>query len=104
MCNYHCETVAEVVKRLEPRTKIWGFSDDENPGTKYFDGHRDDGHHFAIVGGRFICDPWMLETEGRSVFDMEAPADADLIKEIYGSRENWTEITRSYICTEDGDF
>lgn len=104
MNRYHCETVAEVVKRLEPNTMIWGFSDEENPGTHYFDGDDEDGHHFAVVGGKFIVDPWMFEPEGRSVFEFGVD-DAE-IRKLYGDRSKWSQIDtqRGYTFTKDSDF
>lgn len=105
MNNFHCETVAEVVKRLEGG-QIWGFSDEENPGTKYFSGDDEDGHHFTVVDNRYIVDPWMLEMEGRSVFDLDSSKDKTIIKKLYGQRSKWTRIDtqRNYSFTKDKDF
>lgn len=104
MNNYHCETVAEVVHRLEPQTIIVGFSDDNNPGTAHFEGDGDDGHVFAIVEDRFIVDPWMYETEQRSVYDLQDPADAAEISRLYGDRSTWQSIEGDYRLTRDQDF
>jgi hypothetical protein len=105
MNNFHCETVAEVVKRIEGG-EIWGFSDDENPGTRHFSGDEEDGHHFVVVANRYIVDPWMLEPEGRSVFDLNAVSDKAIIKKLYGVRAKWTRIDnqRGYTFTKDEDF
>lgn len=104
MNNYHCETVAEVVRRLEPGTVIWGFSDDNNPGTAHFDGDGDDGHVFAVVDGRYIVDPWMFESEGRSVWDLRNPSDKSEIERLYGDRSTWGRHDNVNRYTRDSDF
>lgn len=102
--NYHCETIAEVIKRIEPNTQIWGFSDNENPGTAYFSDDGDDGHHFAVVSNRYIVDPWMFSGEGKSVWDLNDPTDSQEIKSLYGDPKRWTKIERPYEFTNDADY
>ena len=104
MSGYHCDTIAEIVKRLEPNTKIVGFSDNDNPGTYYFSGDDDDGHTFAIVDGRYIVDPWMNDPEHRAVWDLEAQEDADDIVRLFGNRATWHEVNDIYRFTRDSDF
>jgi hypothetical protein len=87
--NYRCDAVARSILAIEPNSVIAGFSDDDNPGTKYFDGHDDDGHAFVIVDNRYIVDPWMYEPENRSVWDLHDPKDAPDIKMLYGNPKNW---------------
>lgn len=101
-----------ILQRLgHDRVKIFGFLDDENPGTAA--GKMRGGHDFAVVDDRYIVDPWIVEVyngnittpmdEGldqltdQGVFDMNDPEDQKLIKIIYGPKENWT---RNYAAEE----
>jgi hypothetical protein len=92
--NYHCEAVAATVLQLEPLVhgpfggRIVEFTDSKNPGTAHFAGDGEDGHTFAVIR-RFVVDPWMFETEGRSVWDMDDPADAEDIVRLYGRAATW---------------
>lgn len=87
--NYRCDAIAKSIESIEPGAIIVGFSDTNNPGTKYFDGDGDDGHTFVLIDNRYIVDPWMLEPEHRSVWDMKDPDDLSDIKILYGDPSNW---------------
>jgi len=92
--GYACEIQEQLG---EDRVKVVGFSDSDNPGT-IFDGSdatlrpAADGHDFAVVDDRYIVDPWLTEfTESpRGVFDLQDPADAEMIARVYGDPEVWT--------------
>lgn len=91
---------------LGERVRIMGFSADENPSAVQ---QLADGHDFAVVDGRYIVDPWIVEVEsgtftvasgetidvgGRGVFDLESEQDAELIETIYGDRSKWRSMPR----------
>ena len=85
------------------RVKIFGFLDQENPGTAA--GSMRGGHDFAVVDDRYIVDPWIVEVfnhnittpmdEGldkltnQGVFDINDPKDQKMISVIYGPKEKW---------------
>ena len=70
------------------------------------------GHDFALVGGRYIVDPWAKDTRGdtdRYVFDLLDPADAEEIRRLYGDPAAWElveghmgEARRVYADEENG--
>lgn len=94
---FSCDSWAEyVVQQLPGRAVAYGFWCEDNPGTEIEDFC--DGHTFAIVDDRYIVDGWIKNVEGilpRAVFDLNDPADADIIKKYYGPRENWKPINKT---------
>lgn len=95
-----CSVHAGIISELE-NGQVFGFSQAENPGT-FFDDEdegEDEGHHFTLVGGRYIVDTWIAavkDAKGRAVFDIKNPADADAIRYFYGDPANWTDITSEW--------
>ena len=86
----NCADCAHFIQSLEPQTEIYGFWSKDNPTWAGAALH--DGHDFAVVEGRYIVDPWMVETEAlskRAVFDLENPADASEICRLYGNCFKW---------------
>ena len=104
--SFVCTFVASAIKMLEgDNVKIYGFSTEENPDSAYFlatEGEDSaEGHHFAVLNDRYILDPWIYDnfydypkTFDRSVFDLQSKKDEDIIKFIYGDKNNWTDITK----------
>lgn len=95
--SFICTYVASAIKMLEgDNVKIFGFSTSENPDAKYFveenGDDSDEGHHFAVLNNRYIIDPWIFDNFNRCVFDLQNKND-ELIKYLYGNRNNWTDIT-----------
>jgi len=85
------------------RVKVMGFYVEDNPEAGV--GSICDGHDFAVVDGRYIVDPWLVEVEtgsitthkgtkleldGQGVFDMEL--EPERVLNIYGWAKNWTEL------------
>lgn len=95
--SFICSYVASAIKMLEgDGVKIYGFSYDENPSSIYFSEEElQEGHHFAVLNDRYIIDPWVYEDYNRSVFDLNKDEDNDVIKHIYGDKNNWTDITKN---------
>ena len=96
--SFICSYVTSAVKMLEGDSiKIFGFSTSENPEATYFmeeyGGECDEGHHFAVMNGRYIIDPWVYDNFDRSVFDLQNQKDKDIIRYIYGDKNKWTDIT-----------
>lgn len=96
--SFICTYVASAIKMLEGDSiRIYGFSTRENPDAKYFvednGDDSDDGHHFAVMNGRYIIDPWMFDNFNRSVFDLESRDDKEIIEYLYGDRIKWVDIT-----------
>ena len=86
----NCSDCARYIRSRERNTTIYGFWSQENP--RWAGSHLYDGHDFAVVDGRFIVDPWIVETERlsrRSVFDLKDPADRMEIRRIYGAECSW---------------
>lgn len=72
--------------------KIYGFWNEENPSaTIAREGY--DGHDFAVVNGRYLVDAWATHIEtvpdAKPVYDLKNPADAALVRKLYGPRESW---------------
>lgn len=80
----------------------WGYYEKDNPTSAI--GQLSTGHDFAVLDGRYIIDAWVLEVEngnisthdgsvvdvgGRTVWDMEDPADTDMIATLYGDISTW---------------
>jgi hypothetical protein len=104
--SFICTYVASAVKMLEgSNVKIYGFSIYNNPDAEYFsDEEGDEGHHFAVLDGRYILDAWIYNNYqdyqanikfNRSVFDLENKEDKKIIKYLYGNRNKWVDITKN---------
>lgn len=103
--SFICTFVASAIKMIEgDKIKIYGFSTTENPDAEYFVEENgedsDEGHHFAVLNDRYIIDPWIYDnyynypkTFQRSVFDLQNKNDEEIIRYLYGDRNNWTDIT-----------
>lgn len=81
--NYVCE-------QLPDRAKRFGFWVKENPAPSL--ARLCDGHDFAVVDERYIVDGWLKNVEcvvDRAVFDIQDPADADVIRAYYGDPSKW---------------
>ena len=73
--------------------QIQGFWTAENPMATHPALRNDDGHDFAVVGNRFIVDPWISVYTGyetQTVYDLKDPLDTPKIREIYGDPACWT--------------
>lgn len=104
--SFICTWVSSAIKMLEgDDIKIYGFSTEENPESEYFMEENgedsDEGHHFAVMNDRYIIDPWIYNnyynypnTFNRSVFDLQNKDDEEIIKYIYGDKNNWTDLTK----------
>jgi len=97
--SFICSYVASAIKMLVgDDIKIYGFSTMENPDAKYFVEENgedsDEGHHFAVMNGRYIIDPWVYENFNRSVFDLKDKKDKEIISYLYGDKNKWTDITK----------
>jgi hypothetical protein len=95
-----CINCAEWVQAHEPNCRILGWRKHANPtATVLGDAFRGIiGHHFALVGDRYIVDPWALETARtttQAVFDLEHPRDRALVRVLYGDPETWEESERA---------
>lgn len=90
------------------RVKVMGFHLEDNPQAGV--GSICDGHDFAVVDGRYIVDPWLVEVEtgnitthkgtklslnGQGVFDLET--EAELVADVYGNKEYWNEMGSSTV-------
>jgi predicted GNAT family acetyltransferase len=96
--SFICSYVTSAIKMLEgDKIKVYGFSVMENPDAEYFvedyGDDSDEGHHFAVMNGRYIIDPWVYDNFDRSVFDLQSKEDEDIIRYIYGDVNKWTDIT-----------
>lgn len=94
-----CHECADYIRSLEPNTAIYGFWSRENTG--WAGAILVDGHDFAVVDGRYIVDPWIVETErlsDRAVFDLKDPADQAEVRRIYGDRKAWRLVEPPVDC------
>lgn len=82
----------EVLRRLgAERVKVYGFFADDNPKAKI--GQVAEGHDFALVDDKFIVDPWIATVESVSdEFVFELGVDDQVIAELYGEKDKWTQI------------
>jgi len=114
--SFICTSVAYIVKMLEgDKAKIYGFSQLHNPSALYFideDIDEDEGHHFVVIGDRYIIDPWIYNNYmdynsgkifGRSVFDLNDSGDKNIIKYLYGDKNKWVDIT-NYVVKNNQNF
>ena len=86
-----CGFCAAYIVRLEGAGRVMGFYDGVNPAA-HAAGHPGGAHDFALIGDRYIVDPWVKETgctSKRSVFDLQDPRDAEEIRYLYGDRGTW---------------
>lgn len=90
---------------LQGRVQIFGFANEDNPKSRVA---REEihvsGHDFAVVDGRFLVDPWprlvpMVFEE--MVFDLQDPADAKFVLDVYGPRECWTHMLDTQAYAEE---
>lgn len=92
-----CTTWAAYVRRLEgPRAKLYGIDSDSVPESEIVDFYG--GHDFAVVDDRFIVDGWSVNVHGFSrtaVFDLLDPADASVIRQLFGDPSRWLDRCRS---------
>lgn len=84
----------QVAKGLPGRVQIWGFANEDNPGSRVAQEElHPDGHDFALVDERYLVDPWIRLVVGESgacVFDLHDAADAAIVLKTYGPQECWT--------------
>ncbi len=72
------------------RVEVFGYEAENNPTSAISD--IAGGHDFAVVDGRYIVDPWIVDVEAvsnRGVHDLADPADAAEIARIYGDHTTW---------------
>lgn len=91
-----CTNCAEWIRAHEPDCRILGWPKHANPtATVMGDVLRGViGHDFAVVGDRYIVDPWAIETARtttQAVFDLDDPRDHALVRTLYGDPEAWEE-------------
>ena len=106
--GYHgCQCTGFAVRIQEKlgadRVQVMGFTMEDNPQAGI--GSICNGHDFALVDGRYIVDPWLVEVEtgsittpkgtkleldGQGVFDLET--EAELVTTIYGNKKYWIEM------------
>ena len=94
-----CSECADYIRSLEPNTAIYGFWSREN--TSWAGAILQDGHDFAVVQGRYIVDPWIVETERlseRAVFDLKDSTDQAEVRPIYGDRKSWRLVESTVEC------
>jgi hypothetical protein len=91
----NCYDCASYIRSREPGAAVFGFFSRDNP--TWAGAQLVDGHDFVIVQGRYIVDPWIVETEhlsDRSVFDIERIEDAAEITRLYGRSDRWVLVER----------
>lgn len=89
-CLAVCTNGARYVVSLIGRGKVFGFAEDENPGTA--PGEIAFGHDFAVIDDRWIVDLWSKHFSGISdwcVFDLESDLDEHEIRRLFGDRSKW---------------
>jgi hypothetical protein len=87
-----CTTGACAIAKKYRGTVVGYFSQD-NPTAKL--GANEGGHDFALVGNRYVVDPWAKHVDGsvqRATLDLEDPADAATARELYGDRSTWKAV------------
>lgn len=92
VCTDHADWAREQLGNGE----IWGFFDDDNPGTAT--GKCAGGHDFLVVDGRWIVDLWskfVACISDRAVFDLDSESDAAEVKRLFGDREKWVLVSRN---------
>jgi len=51
------------------------------------------GKNYAVMNDRYIIDPWVFDNFNRSVFDLQNKNDEEIVRYLYGDKNNWTDIT-----------
>lgn len=90
-----CTDYANWARELLGRGEVWGFYDDDNPGTAT--GELAGGHDFLLVDDRWIVDLWskfVACISDRAVFDLQAESDALDILRLIGDRNKWVLVSR----------
>ncbi|ARL04218.1 hypothetical protein [Burkholderia pseudomallei] len=87
----------QVGRKLPDRTEIFGFANEHNPTSRVArEEIHPGGHDFALVDGRYLVDPWIRLVAAacdQICFDLGDPADAELVRDLYGPRECWRRMT-----------
>lgn len=109
----HCTSGACQVKKLFPgQVEIFGWHENRSVGAAIDEWYG--GHDFALLRGRWLIDVWMrhvivtnpgygeprpwrepltrdyrLPEQARSVYDLENPDDARMVRILYGDRRGW---------------
>lgn len=99
----YCTNWARYVRRIQgaDSCELYGFFSDAVPESSIARVHG--GHDFAIVDRRYLVDAWLKEVDGTSavaVFDLEDPANADVISRLYGPRAKWP---RNFVLEQNVD-
>jgi hypothetical protein len=88
---------SHIFLELPGRVRIVGFVNEDNPTSRCArEEFHPCGHDFAIVDDRYLVDPWpklVLNNMEQVVFDMSDPADAALVRDVYGPRDCWGHMT-----------
>lgn len=96
-----------IYQQLPGRVEIWGFANQNNPTSRVArEQIHPGGHDFALVDGRYIVDPWLRlvpRVVQQMVFDLQDPADAALVADIYGPRECWSHGVRAEAWAREHD-
>ena len=75
---------------------VVGYRTADNPSAvvpKYVD-----GHDFALIAGRFVVDYWgchVANEVDRTVFDLNDPEEAKLVRHYFGKQTAWQTISIS---------
>ncbi|MHB1630714.1 MAG: hypothetical protein ACYCQL_00670 [Acidithiobacillus sp.] len=107
-----CANYAIQVRNAMPAgsVRVVGFRKEENPDSDVareswnllqLEGPRE--HVFAIVGDRYLVDPWAKLFTGvrdRVAYDLQDDQDALLVAQTYGSPGNWSELPETGIWRE----
>lgn len=83
---------ARYVIDLLEQGQVMGFCTDDNPECDHPAILAAEGHDFAVIGGRYIIDLWLrfhAWVQAPAVFDLDNPAHAGPIREIYGTPAAW---------------
>lgn len=70
--------------------QVKGYWAADNPAAVV--GSAEGGHDFAVVGERWLVDPWLQHTAGaldRAVFDLWDLADRLIVNKMYGDEPKW---------------
>lgn len=71
---------------------VKGYNVWDNPTAEAAPASCNDGHDFALVGGRFVVDIWARDVEltaPRAVYDLHDPADLPEALRLFGPPERW---------------
>ena len=90
-----CTVMCEDARKAIGYGQIWGFFDEDNPGTET--GVLAGGHDFLLCDGRWIVDLWVKYVAGlsdRCVFDLMNSSDQSEIQRLFGDRAKWSLVPR----------